>query len=125
MAAGERLGPGVEPSSSKLPAACKPGASWTSFTNRVKPDNTVGFSGPAHRAKLLAGALGVGALIVLSATAIHDGMTQGITHSVQAGGRGNPTGNATAPATPPKMLLGETAGEEPTTTTLPSAASHH
>ncbi|MCB0932010.1 MAG: hypothetical protein KDB71_08950 [Mycobacterium sp.] len=91
----------------------------------MNTDDTVRLGGIGQRPKLLAGAFGVGALIVLSATAIHEGMAPGITHSVQAGGRGNPTGNATAPAKPPKMLLGETAGEGPTTTTLPSAAPLH
>lgn len=74
---------------------------------------------PRSLAKHLAGALGIGALVVLSGTAlsgaaIHDGITVA---SLQAKGGGSPTGNATAPVKPPQMLLGQTAGEEPTTTT--------
>lgn len=90
----------------------------------VKRKSSVKTPSPKSLAKHLAGALGIGALAVLCGTAfsgtalsgaaIHDGMTVA---SLQAKGGGSPTGNATAPVKPPQMLLGQTAGEEPTTTT--------
>lgn len=71
--------------------------------------------------KYLAGALSAAALITLSANGIRNDPAFGATHSVQAKGGGSPTGNATAPAKPPQMLFGQTAGEEPiTTTTAPT-----
>jgi hypothetical protein len=81
----------------------------------VNPNNAL------RNVRHLAGALGVGALIVLSATSIHNGLTIGTTQSVQAKGGGSPTGNATAPAKPPQMRFGQTAGEEPITTTTAPA----
>lgn len=81
----------------------------------MKPNST------RRRVRHLAGAFGVGALIVLSANSIHDGIAAGTTQSVQAKGGGSPTVNATAPAKPPQMLFGQTAGEEPITTTTAPA----
>lgn len=63
--------------------------------------------------RYIAGAFSVGALVLLSAMATHTGTAE----SVQA--KGNPNGNATASTKAPLMQFGQTAGEEPTTTTLP------
>ena len=66
----------------------------------------------------LAAACGIGAMAVLTATALHTGMPTGATIDLQA--KGNPTGIATA-SVAPTMQLGQTVGHvAPVTTTLPA-----
>lgn len=66
----------------------------------------------------LAAACGIGALLALSATAVHPGIPAGTTVDLQA--KGNPTGLATA-SVAPTMQLGRTVGHAaPVTTTLPA-----
>jgi len=68
--------------------------------------------------KYIAGAFGVAAMALLSATATHTAPVESFqAKSGGGGGGGNPTGNATASTNAPMMQLGQTAGEAPTTTT--------
>ena len=66
----------------------------------------------------LAAACGIGALLVLSATAVHTGIPTVATVDLQA--KGNPTGLATA-SVAPTMQLGQTVGHAAPVTTTPGA----
>ena len=66
----------------------------------------------------LAAACGIGAILVLSATAVHTEIPAGATVDLQA--KGNPTGLATATVAP-TMQLGQTVGHAAPVTTTPPA----